>query len=127
MSDLKRFEGRTVIDVIDTTLILDDGSRAVFALDADCCSASYFTDGAQFAELRGATIQSVEERDEDSESAANKAVTTAVTTGGYDVCTKWHFLVFVTDKGHVTIDWRNESNGYYDGQVDVSWKEAANG
>ena len=28
-----------------------------------------------------------------------------------------HCIVFTTDQGHETIDWRNDSNGYYDGSA----------
>lgn len=83
-------------------LPFEDGRKLTLYLDADCCSNSYFTDLKQFDELIGATIQEVEERDGDTTN---------------DGETAWHFLVFTTNKGHVTIDWRNDSNGYYDGNV----------
>lgn len=35
---------------------------------------------------------------------------------------RWAFLVFETDRGHATIDWRNDSNGYYSGNVATEWE-----
>jgi hypothetical protein len=93
----------------DTTAILTDteGNRYRFALSGDCCSGSYYDDPKQFQELVGSTILDVEERagdgfrEDDSEVAP-------------------HFLVFRTDRGHVTIDWRNISNGWYDGECHMT-------
>lgn len=87
---------------------------ATLELEGDCCSRSYFTDLAQFDELVGATITQVEERDEPSRDG--------LPTGDpveYVDAISWHFLVVVTNKGHVTIDWRNDSNGYYDGTINL--------
>jgi hypothetical protein len=89
-------------------ITFDDGTKRLLWLEADCCSHSFFTDVNQFDELLGATIQNVEERDGEVEGDKYAGDVKA-----------WHFLVFETNKGHVTIDWRNESNGYYDGWVVV--------
>lgn len=40
--------------------------------------------------------------------------------------TLWYFLVFFTSGGHVTIDWRNDSNGYYAGTICLSVKGETN-
>lgn len=89
------------------------GGRLELELDGDCCSHSYFVEPAQFGELLGATIQAAEERDGvgvlDPPPRPEEPF--------YDDQLSPHFLVFTTDKGHVTIDWRNSSNGYYDGSV----------
>lgn len=73
-------------------------------LTGDCCSHSFYTDPKQFLELMGSTITHIEERE-------NKTDETD------DEVQRWKFLVFTTDRGHVTIDWRNDSNGYYDGEI----------
>ena len=91
-------------------LVFDNGQRVSADLHGDCCSSSSFTDAKQFDELVGARIRSVEEREGGE-----------VGRGEWDDVRKSHFLVFVTDKGHVTIDWHNDSNGYYDGWVE--WRE----
>lgn len=113
----QRFIGRKVesVEAVGNDrvhLTLGDGQVATLRLEDDCCSQSYFTDTAQFDELRGATIQGVEERDGPE-----------VRDYGNVECVRWHFLVFVTDRGHVTIDWRNDSNGYYDGRCFATFEE----
>lgn len=107
--------GRTVMLVDGATLYLDDGKAFEFQLDGDCCSKSEYTDEgiAAFCELQGATILKIEDR-ESAERAAEM-----VKKWGVEESDSWHFLVFTTNKGHVTIDWRNVSNGYYDGSVNV--------
>jgi hypothetical protein len=91
-------------------LVLDDGRRIVMYLGADCCSNSYFAEPKQFDELVGRTLASIEMRD-------GVGVLDPSDNEG-DVISP-HFLVITTDQGHVTIDWRNSSNGFYDGWV--SW------
>lgn len=115
----EKMVGLTVIGVElfgddDVRVHLDDGQTAVFGLEGDCCSHSYYTDPAQFLELVGTKLQKVEERSSrDGSDNAEKYPE----DGGE---TSWHFLVFETNKGHVTIDWRNDSNGYYDGYIRFS-------
>ncbi len=93
------------------TLYTSDGSAYSLTLDGDCCSRSYFTPEAlqELKSLEGSTILEVDDRAGPSKDGLPE------TDGSNDV--SWHFLVFVTDKGHVTVDWRNDSNGYYDGSV----------
>lgn len=104
--------GKVVTQVVDDTLHMSDGLVIELELTADCCSSSEFTDIAQFKELEGATILNVEDRDGKSDNNPPDPTDADVLS--------WHFLVFTTSKGHVTIDWRNDSNGYYDGSV--AWK-----
>jgi hypothetical protein len=98
-------------------LVLDTGQTLRLSLDGDCCSRSYFTDTDQFLELVGAKIQGIEERRGESKDGLNEAAM-ADEYAPEDI--KWYFLVFVTNKGHVTIDWRNDSNGYYSGSITAS-------
>lgn len=109
----RRLSGYVVDKYIDkrneehesVVLRFDDGTAVRLWLTADCCSKSYFTDPTQFQEVVGREILDIEERlgegFEDSDSDVVKP----------------HFLIITTDQGHVTIDWRNESNGYYDGEL----------
>lgn len=113
-NDWKALEGEKVTSIVSTdtlvTLALASGKTAAIRLEGDCCSSNYFTSPAeQFGELVGATIQSAEERDGSSRDGM------PASENGDEV--SWHFLVFVTERGHTTIDWRNDSNGYYDGSV----------
>lgn len=144
MSDVrymeKEFVGRTVVWVGEEVvtpgksaertpiLYLDTGKAWRFDLFGDCCSVSEYTpEGlAAFQELLGAEIRGVEDRCAEirmDQSAGREDLTARETKliekyppEDHD---SWHFLVFITDRGHVTIDWRNMSNGYYDGNVSI--------
>ena len=37
-----------------------------------------------------------------------------------DTVKKVGIILITTDKGHITVDWRNDSNGYYDGTIRAS-------
>lgn len=115
--------GKRVLGVFadggSAVLTLDDGNDLHLDLDGDCCSHSYFQDEKQFDELKGAVIQSIEERD-----GVSRDELYGQENGAESV--DWSFLVFVTDRGHVTIDWRNDSNGYYSGWCDASLRPTRN-
>lgn len=110
----KRLIGRTVKDLVATdtavALDLDDGTVASIRLHGECCSHSYFTDLRQFQELKGRVLNAVEVRHNNTEDRGR---------------IEWSFLVFVTDAGHVTVDWRNDSNGYYSGYIETNYRKAA--
>ncbi len=115
--------GAKVIYVDHSTLYLDDRRAVSFGLDGDCCSVSEYTDEglAAFGELLGATITKIEDREGQSTIVeASSATPEWVEKYETDDSTSWHFLVFTTDKGHVTVDWRNNSNGYYDGSCFIT-------
>ncbi len=124
--------GRKVVAVDGSTLFLDTGAAWHFGLEGDCCSTSDYTpEGLEaFKELVGATIAKIESRpswdnhvvDDDKLMSAMYTAREAALVERYppDDHDCWHFLVFVTDKGHVTIDWRNQSTGYYDGWVNLT-------
>lgn len=125
-----KVKGRTVAEVLlggkdrsgkdGVYLIFEDGAGLGLSLEGDCCSYSFFTDPKQFMELKGTVIREIEERD--GESVFGLDASARATECVDDI--SWHFLVFVTNHGHVTIDWRNDSNGYYDGWVCVNFDEA---
>lgn len=105
-------------DVLDTVVLkLDDGRAIALSLEAGCCSKSHFTDASQFAELVGTEILDAEEREGGVNSYYDGKPLTDPDEYADEV-QKWHFLIFTTNKGHVTIDWRNDSNGYYDGSLE---------
>jgi hypothetical protein len=106
--------GRKITAVVATPTAAQIVSESVtlrLTLDAGCCSESFFTSPAQFNELVGSTVLAVEERSSRADGAQ------PVGEDCTQDCMSWHFLVFVTDLGHITIDWRNDSNGYYDGNL----------
>lgn len=113
----------TVEDMTGAHLLLEDGRTLTLDLYGDCCSHSFFTDGDQFNELVGSTIWAIDERDGMSDPTIGD-VKTVLDENDNAESISWHFLVFTTDKGHVTLDWRNDSNGYYDGEVHPSITEA---
>lgn len=96
------------------TIHMHGGATLRLVLDGDCCSSSYFTKEAQFADLVGAKILAFEEVDSSPDGFEEYDL------DGTDSLS-WHFLKVTTDKGHVTIDWRNDSNGYYDGTLSAEY------
>lgn len=113
--DVKKAIGGTVLEIKGSetdrrVLVLDTGTLEL-SLDAECCSCSHFTDPSQFNELLGSVITDAEEVSGGTPTATSMAVECQ------DDEQSWHFLRFTTNLGHVTIDWRNDSNGWYDGEL----------
>lgn len=90
------------------------GGRLTLELEGDCCSQSYFTKEAQFADLVGAKIIAVEEVEQPDDFVEYNTENTESLI--------WSFLKFTTDKGHFTVDWRNDSNGYYSGWLESKFE-----
>lgn len=114
MSDRQRAIGKVIesvsFDSEQGTLFFTDGSSLRLTLDADCCSYSYFTEDAlEEAKHLAGEIRAIEDRFNEEDGTHEN---------------KYYFLTFVTSKGHVTLDWRNESNGYYGGSVVFRFTEA---
>lgn len=102
-------------------LKLDNGKTVVMELEGDCCSSSYFSpEGIEdLKSLAGQTISNIEDAEESSASHGPYSSELE-----YGDSVSWHFLKFTTDKGHTTVDWRNDSNGYYDGWINASIVES---
>jgi hypothetical protein len=125
-SNILNLLGETVVAVVrnashSVQLTTANYGVALFHLTGDCCSSSHFTDIGQFDELIGATILEVDERI--GESRPNLESDLRARSDEYHDVLSWHFLVFATNKGHVTVDWHNDSNGYYDGSLNFTWQE----
>lgn len=107
--------GMKVVSVNGDTFKTEDGCEYRINLDGDCCSSSYFSPEGEEAirDLAGKTIRSVEHRDGPSSNNPDKKYED-------NDCTIWSFLFFETDQGSITIDWRNDSNGYYSGQCCIA-------
>jgi hypothetical protein len=94
------------------TFMCDKGERFTLSCEGDCCSTSWF----EHVELPSLpfTITAIEEVD-------GKDVLDEEVLKNHDVL-KTYGLKMTTDKGHLDIDMRNDSNGYYGGsfEVDVS-------
>lgn len=143
-SDFDPFIGRTIIyverlrvirdqrrpDQYDETiaLYLDNGKALALQLSGECCSTSAFTEEAFAAalELIGAEVQKVEHhsggstgyRGDEDPPVPERTAALALQYPPSEA-DSWHFIIFTTDKCYVTIDWRNMSNGYYDGDCAV--------
>ena len=102
--------GRTDGVVIKST----DGREIVLDLDGDCCSVSYFEAESlkDLQSLVGERIVQIERVD--SSLPGNKVVELRA-----DEEILYHALKITTDKQELVVDWRNESNGYYDGECHV--------
>lgn len=106
------FYVESVDDSNDACVVLMSGGRSLaLQLSGDCCSQSYFPPES-LADLRGLvgeTIVSLEQVDS----------TRTDTGGGRNDSTDWFCLKITTDKQSVSVDWRNDSNGYYSGWLDI--------
>lgn len=85
----------------------DDGSELIGRCDADCCSHTWIENiempalGLPFKILEARDLELPEDMEVDYEWV------------------QFYGLAWTTDKGTLTIDYRNESNGYYGGSI--SW------
>jgi len=89
------------------------GDKIVLKLEADCCSESYFTPESMelLRSLEGETITSLERVASERPGGG---------IGGRQESTCWHALLVRTNKRSFTVDWRNDSNGYYDGSLTIT-------
>ncbi len=79
----------------------------VFEAVGDCCSSSYIESLDNPEIFNNAKFISVE-----------SVVGETKENGEYEIF-KWTFYKFKTDKGMCTLSFRNESNGYYDGHLEL--------
>jgi hypothetical protein len=93
-------------------VVLADGTDLVYEAYGDCCSSSYIEDIDDQDVLQDCTVLDIEvvegresiDTDED----------------GYEGTThKWTFYKFTTNKGRATLSFRNDSNGYYNGYLQL--------
>ena len=94
------------------------GSKDIkITLSGDCCSKSYFDADSlkDIAGLVGEYLVSVEDRFIREEQ------------GGTQEYSKISALVLTTDKQSVSVMWRNDSNGYYSGSVEVTRDQTLGG
>lgn len=110
MTDLDLLIGRNCLSMkYDTESITFDldNERLDYIAVGDCCSSSY--------------IESI-----DDESVFDDSVILEVSVESgqaeevdeFDIH-KWTFYKFKTTKGYATLSFRNESNGYYDGYLEL--------
>lgn len=94
-------------------LVSTDGDEVRVELEADCCSASYFDDYSLIDAhgLMGERLMSIRD-------GSRKEPEVDPYKEGCDVI-EHHALIIRTDKQSITIDWRNDSNGYYSGSARI--------
>lgn len=106
--------GKTVAGLQLTTdkkairFVLADGSDVVARADGDCCSSTWIEHISLPA--RGFPAVVLEAGDIDMPDLGSPGEYESIAYYGFEL---------KTDKGHMVIDYRNESNGYYGG--DLSW------
>jgi len=83
-----------------------NGEDIVVKTDGDCCSSSYIQH-VEFSQIFPATVTSVDEISMDEIPDED----------GYGDVTACYGCKIKTDKGDFFIEYRNESNGYYGGNL----------
>lgn len=112
--------GCTLTDVRDEqgeriVFTLDDGRDAWLYHSQDCCEYVRVEEiHGDLADLVGTPILLAEEVELDEGQPDDSGMM------GSNDCWKWTFYKLATVKGHVTIRWLGESNGYYGVSVDFA-------
>lgn len=108
--------GKTITAIQLTTdkkairFVLADGADVVARADGDCCSSTWIEHISLPARGFPATV--LEAGDIDMPDLGSPSE--------YE-CVQYYGFELKTDKGHMVIDYRNESNGYYGGNL--SWPD----
>ena len=103
-------------------LIADDGRKVELRLTGDCCSSSYF-EKRSVEDVKGLVGQTLLEIDSVESNIANYKVESTEENDYNGGTFQYHAVKIKTDQETIVVDWRNESNGYYDGQCTVTgWK-----
>lgn len=84
------------------TFKFQDGYKAEFAVEGDCCSRSWIEHLEVPKDINGATLFSIEDSPMPEQGGAEM---------------KFYKTTFNTDRGAVVLEYRNESNGYYGGYL----------
>lgn len=108
------------VDVDETrcAIMSADGRKVEVWLDGDCCSRSVFEENSvnELKSLVGERIRDIEH----AVSGLEKLV-------AHDDESVYRALKITTDKRVLVVDWRNDSNGYYDGtcQINGLWESSS--
>jgi hypothetical protein len=110
-NEFDSLKGKEILSVewSDETLRFNlKGDAVVFNAYGDCCSRSFIESLDNPEIFKDSVFDSVETVE--GEQKANEE---------FDVH-KWTFYKFKTNKGMCTLSFRNESNGYYNGHLELS-------
>jgi hypothetical protein len=92
--------------------VFADGRSVVWQTVSDCCSETWFADITGFDALIGGTVisaESVPMRKPDHDDARTRQDEDEI-----------YGIKIVTDKGRSLIEFRNSSNGYYGGNLEIA-------
>ena len=107
--------GKKIVDVkiaedkLAMLFICDNGEELVVRVDADCCSYTWIESVELPALGFPFTVIACDDLDMNKEPLENEE---------YE-CLQFYGAKITTDKGDMVIDYRNDSNGYYGG--DIVW------
>lgn len=89
-------------------------------LEGNCCSTCFFEENSivDAKALKGKKIIAIEQVESQTPNTTE--------TGDEDVVLKYHAVKIITSREEVILDWRNESNGYYDGECYISFAKREN-
>lgn len=105
----------SVIDDGDLVFTTDGGRKFVFTHDQDCCENVFIED------ICGDLTDLVDSPIVEAEEVSNYEGPELKDSESYT----WTFYRFGTAKGHVTVRWLGESNGYYSEGVDFHEEPAS--
>lgn len=117
--DVDKLVGKSVVshelgeDGSQLKLVCADGTVALFVPEGDCCSMSWIESIDDENALRG-VIHSIEEIDMPDLGNVDGKRRTGVDRVSY------YGLKITTNKGRSVIDYRNDSNGYYGGWLNLT-------
>lgn len=107
--------GKKIVDVkiaedkLAMLFVCDNGEELVVRIDADCCSYTWIESVELPALGFPFTVIACDDLDMNKEPLKNEE---------YE-CLQFYGAKITTDKGDMVIDYRNDSNGYYGG--DIVW------
>lgn len=107
--------GKKIVDVkiaedkLAMLFVCDNGEELVVRVDADCCSYTWIESVEMPALGFPFTVIACDDLDMNKEPLENEE---------YE-CLQFYGAKIITDKGDMVIDYRNDSNGYYGG--DIVW------
>ena len=104
----------------DITFMFQDGTRRAFGVEGDCCLHSWIEHLEVPPSIVGATILAVEESDSvegwDKHICRKKEGTSYGNECGHDSLQIYN-TTFLTARGSIVLEYRNDSNGYYGGNL----------
>lgn len=105
--------GKKIVDVkiaedkLAMLFVCDNGEELVVRVDADCCSYTWIESVELPALGFPFTVIACDDLDMNKEPLENEE---------YE-CLQFYGAKITTDKGDMVIDYRNDSNGYYGGEI----------